>query len=89
MADWEESALCEKHVINTFITPERNRTVCIVPGCNQRHGRGVSFHAFPKKEDKKRLKAWVVKLRLNFEPTSTSRVCSSHFSIANFVSPSE
>ncbi|XP_055544923.1 uncharacterized protein LOC129730006 [Wyeomyia smithii] len=87
MADFKENFPCEDHDQIVSTQTKANRTVCIVPGCNQRYGRGASFHTFPKKKDKKRMNAWVAKLRLKLEPTSTSRVCSSHFSIENFISP--
>ncbi|XP_055616910.1 uncharacterized protein LOC129762546 [Toxorhynchites rutilus septentrionalis] len=77
----------EEHVTDSCVLPAKSRTVCIVPGCSERYGRGVSFHTFPKKEDKHRWKAWVTNLRLKYEPIRTSRVCSSHFSIQNFISP--
>lgn len=64
-----------------------NRTVCAVPGCKSRYGRSVSFHSFPKKDDHKRWKAWLRELKLKYEPTSTARVCSLHFSVSNFISP--
>lgn len=83
------SDVSETASFSDSISPRPNRTVCIVPGCHQRYGRGCSFHAFPKKDDKKRYKMWLRKLGLKFEPTTTSRVCSEHFSISNFVVPSK
>ncbi|XP_055542579.1 uncharacterized protein LOC129728188 [Wyeomyia smithii] len=66
---------------------KKSRMVCVVPGCNQRYAAGISFHTFPERRDKGRWKAWVQALRLKKEPAPTARVCSSHFSIQNFVSP--
>ncbi|XP_055626909.1 uncharacterized protein LOC129768977 isoform X2 [Toxorhynchites rutilus septentrionalis] len=43
---------------------------------------------FPKKEEKKRYDLWLARLRLVYEPSPTTNVCSSHFSSDNFVPPS-
>lgn len=64
-----------------------NRTVCCVPGCNERYNTGISFHAFPRKNEKERYRIWTKKLRLKYEPTNTTRVCSHHFSVQNFIPP--
>ncbi|XP_055601447.1 THAP domain-containing protein 1-like [Uranotaenia lowii] len=68
--------------------PKREcHTVCCVKNCKSRYGYGLSFHTFPSRNDKLRWKAWTRKLKLRFEPSKGTKVCSLHFSIPNFVSP--
>ncbi|XP_055600409.1 uncharacterized protein LOC129749459 [Uranotaenia lowii] len=63
------------------------RTQCIVHTCRQRLVEGISLHTFPKKEDKKRYETWLRVLKLSYEPSKSTRVCSNHFSIPNFIPP--
>ncbi|XP_055625861.1 uncharacterized protein LOC129768322 isoform X2 [Toxorhynchites rutilus septentrionalis] len=78
-----------KPVTTVYTPPQKSRIVCIVPGCHTRYGEGCSFHCFPKKEDKKRYKLWLTKLRLKYEPSASTKVCSAHFSSENFVVPTK
>ncbi|XP_062543019.1 uncharacterized protein LOC134210774 isoform X2 [Armigeres subalbatus] len=61
-----------------------SRMICFVPSCKQRYKRGISFHSFPPQSDNR---IWTQRLRLNIEPLKTSRICSLHFSIGNFITP--
>ncbi|XP_055633787.1 uncharacterized protein LOC129774113 [Toxorhynchites rutilus septentrionalis] len=91
MAEWKQSEPCnepcDENIGIQSITPHSSKVVCIVPGCRTRNGQGYSFHNFPPKADRKRYKVWLTKLRLNYEPSPSSKACSLHFSITNFVVP--
>lgn len=65
----------------------RSRMMCFVPSCKQKYEPGISFHVFPARTDKKRYRTWLNHLRLKVEPLTTSRVCSLHFTIGNFIAP--
>ncbi|XP_055628252.1 uncharacterized protein LOC129769800 [Toxorhynchites rutilus septentrionalis] len=65
----------------------KSRIVCVVPGCKQRYRPGISVYVFPPKTDKSRYLDWIQRLRLKIEPTKTSRICSLHFTVSNFYSP--
>lgn len=57
-------------------------TSCIVPQCRVWYGKlkdefNVKFHNFPT--DKRLKKLWQIKLKLNKNPSKSSKVCSMHF----------
>lgn len=68
---------------------------CVVYGCSNvvSQNEGISLHTIPyanddRPEAKKRRKRWVDfvrRKRLNFEPSTTSRICSRHFKAEHFV----
>lgn len=84
----DKKNVANDHIINNG-DYTLNRTVCAVPDCSKRYEPGISFHSFPKRKDKKRLKLWIQSLRVKFMPTENSRVCSLHFSVQQFIPPSK
>ncbi|XP_030749269.1 zinc finger protein 724-like isoform X3 [Sitophilus oryzae] len=53
---------------------------CSVFNCKRRSDKkepGVTFHRFPKEDERK--KRWVLALKLDRDPTRHDRVCSKHF----------
>lgn len=64
-----------------FVMPTR----CVVAGCSNTPGKGVSLHRFPK--DKALCKIWITKVRLTrakWNPSPTSVICSDHFTADDF-----
>ena len=59
---------------------------CVAYGCTNRHkgaGSSLAFHKFPQDIEKRR--KWIHALRRdNFEPTSSSRLCSEHFQPSDY-----
>ncbi|CAL1266697.1 unnamed protein product [Larinioides sclopetarius] len=69
-----------------FIMPN----FCSAYGCTNSSNKqscrekGISFHNFPL-NDKDRLKIWLLKIRRkNYRPSFTDRLCSEHFTNADF-----
>ena len=58
---------------------------CVVPGCTNGDGSGVSMHTFPR--DVKQKKQWLhaIKRKENWKPTTLSVVCGAHFLPEQFV----
>ncbi len=69
----------------------KSKSSCCVPHCDKTgymvvDGKKVTFHSFPKEEE--RVTKWVVKIKRdigpNFMVTSYTKICSMHFEDSDF-----